>query len=248
MMSLEEEGAYIRLMCYCWREGSIPADEKSLRALCKGGITTLMTVVTQCFQPDPNHPGRLIHKRLEEERQKQMVWREKSSAGGKKSAAKRWGEGGSEKVRVVTKCLPPNCNQSDKGGVTLQSSSSSSYNPPVRPPNGSGAKKSFPETIGAFERFWQAYPKALNRVDAERAFVEVQGVENLDRILGALMWQCASADWRREDGRFIPTPANYLRDHRWEDKNTNPADLARRREYDRQNEITRKLCARPLPE
>jgi len=32
VMSLEEEGAYIRALCYCWREGSIPADEDNCLA------------------------------------------------------------------------------------------------------------------------------------------------------------------------------------------------------------------------
>jgi len=37
MMTLEEEGAYIRALAFCWREGSIPADEKRLSVLLKGG-------------------------------------------------------------------------------------------------------------------------------------------------------------------------------------------------------------------
>lgn len=114
-----------------------------------------------------------------------------------------------------------------------------------KPTNG---KPSPQANISAFNRFWDAYPRALNRADTERAFVEVHGVDNLEAILSALKWQCSLPDWKRDNGQYIPSSANYLRDHRWEDKNTNPADLARRREYDRQNEITRKLCAQPLPE
>jgi hypothetical protein len=36
VMSLEEEGAYIRDLCYCWREGSIPAGSTRM-----GGVRML---------------------------------------------------------------------------------------------------------------------------------------------------------------------------------------------------------------
>ena len=48
-MSLEEEGCYIRLLAYCWREGSIPSDLDKLSRLCKGASTTAVRVVTGCL-------------------------------------------------------------------------------------------------------------------------------------------------------------------------------------------------------
>lgn len=87
MLSLEEEGAYIRLLCYCWNHGSIPADpEKLARLIGKGGSTTLARVVATMFQPDGSNPEIMRHERLDLEREKQAQWKEKSSAGGKKSA------------------------------------------------------------------------------------------------------------------------------------------------------------------
>lgn len=111
-----------------------------------------------------------------------------------------------------------------------------------------GKKHSYDTFHSAFKRFWDAYPNASNPEDTQRAFVEKNGVENIDVILKALEWQIKSDRWKREGGRFIPSSANYLRDSRWKDKNTDPSELSRLREYERQNEITRKLCAQPLPE
>lgn len=119
LMTLEEEGAYIRLLAYCWREGSIPDNDEALSRLCKGGSKMVLTVVRKCFQPNPNHPYTLIHPRLEIERAKQAEWKLKSSIGGTTSAAMRKNKaaaeskGGSTTVpRVVEECLVPFSNSS----------------------------------------------------------------------------------------------------------------------------------------
>jgi hypothetical protein len=98
IMTLEEEGAYIRAISYCWREGSIPSSPELLSRLCKGASTTVIGVVIACFKQHPNDPNRLIHGRLEIERAKQESWKKKSSDGGKKGADIRWGP---EKERVA---------------------------------------------------------------------------------------------------------------------------------------------------
>lgn len=89
LMTLEEEGAYIRAMAFCWREGSIPADPMRLSALLKGASTTVVRVVQGRFNQHPTDPTRMVHGRLEQEREKQRLWREKSSEGGKKSGESR---------------------------------------------------------------------------------------------------------------------------------------------------------------
>lgn len=88
LMSLEEEGAYIRLLAFCWREGSIPSDLSALSRLCKGASTTVLAEVVKRFKPNTND-ARLVHPRLETERLKQSQWREKSAQGGRASAHKR---------------------------------------------------------------------------------------------------------------------------------------------------------------
>ena len=89
MMTLEEEGAYIRALAFCWREGSIPADEKRLSVLLKGGSREVLSSVKQRFKISPSDPQRLVHGRLDLERQKQKEWRVKSSEAGKKTGKVR---------------------------------------------------------------------------------------------------------------------------------------------------------------
>lgn len=110
LMTLEEEGAYIRLLSFCWRHGSIPADpDQAARLAGKGCSTTVATTVLAMFIPATD-PTRMVHDRLEEEREKQRIWREKSSDGGKKSAKLRsLSKGGSTtEPRVVQGGRLPN--------------------------------------------------------------------------------------------------------------------------------------------
>lgn len=89
-MTLEEEGVYIRLLCYCWSTGSIPADpERCARLAGKGCTVATATVVQRSFNEHPTDPQRLVHDRLEIERENQRTRREQASSAGKKSAERR---------------------------------------------------------------------------------------------------------------------------------------------------------------
>ena len=81
LMTLEEEGAYIRLLCHCWLHGSIPSDpERIARLIGKGGSTTLATKVQAMFKQGENE-GELIHDKLESIRSDREAWIAKSRAG-----------------------------------------------------------------------------------------------------------------------------------------------------------------------
>lgn len=128
LMSLEEEGAYWRAVAYCWREGSIPADSERLSRLLKGASNQTLTVVRNCFNQMATDASRLIHPRLEMEREKQRIWREKSSAAGKASGKAR------RKKKLSTE--PMFRNGSTKPEPNTNSSSlslSSSSNTPKSP-------------------------------------------------------------------------------------------------------------------
>ena len=90
LMTAEQEGAYIRLLCYCWDSGdcSLPADEEQLikmSRISKGG----WEMVGKCFIPHPEKPGFLTNKKLLEMLHEQCAWKVKSSIGGKRSGEKR---------------------------------------------------------------------------------------------------------------------------------------------------------------
>ncbi len=96
-MTLEEEGAYRRLMDYSWLHGSIPKEFERMALLCKitpEHMERLWVAIEPCFREDPDDPKRLIHPRLERELEKQTKHRQKKVEAGKAGAKRRWGNSG----------------------------------------------------------------------------------------------------------------------------------------------------------
>lgn len=79
-----------------------------------------------------------------------------------------------------------------------------------------------------FARFWEKYPKKKAKDDARKAFDKRKPDEALlGRMLAALAVQCASSDWLEADGKFIPHPATWLNDGRWQDEETELPQVVR---------------------
>ena len=70
-----------------------------------------------------------------------------------------------------------------------------------------------------FSRFWAMYPRKTAKQNALRAFERLNVTEALlTEMLAALAWQRRCEDWTKEGGKFIPYPATWLNQHRWEDE------------------------------
>lgn len=69
-----------------------------------------------------------------------------------------------------------------------------------------------------FTQFWEAYPKHVNKPAAWKAFqTACTGKYVLMDMLKAIDQQKNSAQWKDSKGKYIPYPANWLSDRRWED-------------------------------
>ena len=92
LMSNQEVGCYIKLICFNWKQGSIPDDINKIARLC-GEDTSVMAELwhslKRCFISNGTN-GRLINPRVEKERLKQKKYRKERSESGKKGAVKRW--------------------------------------------------------------------------------------------------------------------------------------------------------------
>ena len=70
-----------------------------------------------------------------------------------------------------------------------------------------------------FERFWAAYPRKVGKGKAQESFKKIKPSEELTkRMLDAVNAQMKSAQWQEEGGRYIPNPATWLNQSRWEDE------------------------------
>lgn len=72
-----------------------------------------------------------------------------------------------------------------------------------------------------FEKFWSAYPKKVGKQTARKAFSRVK--VPVETLLTAVERQKCSTQWSRDNGQYIPNPATWLNQGRWEDElNTVP--------------------------
>lgn len=87
--------------------------------------------------------------------------------------------------------------------------------PSLSPPAGEARATIFKR----FERFWEAYPRKKGKGDAEKKFMQIAPSEELfDRIMVSLEEQKQTRQWQEDGGRFIPYPATWLHQRRWEDE------------------------------
>jgi len=118
-MNMEERGIYITLLSICWLEGWLPNGSTKLQRLCgnPSGWNEAWLNIEPCFY---ENDGKLYHKRLQIEREKQLKWREKSKIGGIKSGESRGKtKGGSTKLK-------PKANTSSSSSSSSSFASSSS--------------------------------------------------------------------------------------------------------------------------
>lgn len=70
-----------------------------------------------------------------------------------------------------------------------------------------------------FDRFWVAYPKKVGKEKARRAFEKLHPTEDLlGQMLEAIAKQRRVYSWNKATWKYIPHPATWLNQKRWEDE------------------------------
>jgi len=67
-----------------------------------------------------------------------------------------------------------------------------------------------------FLDFWAWYPKKVGKDAAYKAWIKLK--PDYDLVINALLWQRQTKQWQAEDGKYIPNPATYLNQGRWQDE------------------------------
>ena len=74
-----------------------------------------------------------------------------------------------------------------------------------------------------FDRFWKAYPRKVGKGAAEKKFAQIRpDAELTDKMIRAVEDAKRSAQWSRDGGQYIPHPATWLNQKRWEDEPPEP--------------------------
>ena len=100
---------------------------------------------------------------------------------------------------------PMGFSESEKSQDKEKDKDKDKDDPPLKPPRGT-----------AFDRFWQSYPKKVGKQAARKAFQRVKAP--LETLLTAIERQKCSDQWSRDNGQYIPNPATWLNQGRWEDE------------------------------
>lgn len=70
-----------------------------------------------------------------------------------------------------------------------------------------------------FDEFWAAYPKKVGKKAVKTAWNKIKPDTELhNKIMTSIGRAGATDQWQRENGRFIPNPATWLKQGRWDDE------------------------------
>ncbi len=93
------------------------------------------------------------------------------------------------------------------------------YNPPSSPSLSPSPRDVSRADEDRFSRFWAAYPRKVGKQAAKKSWSRLHPSEELTQaILQAVEAQKQSRQWRENNGQFIPNPATWLNQGRWEDE------------------------------
>ena len=72
-----------------------------------------------------------------------------------------------------------------------------------------------------FNQFWKEYPRKTGKGEALRSWLKLRPSKELSAgIIASVAIHKECRDWKKDDGRFIPLPATFLNQSRWEDEVT----------------------------
>lgn len=76
---------------------------------------------------------------------------------------------------------------------------------------------------GRFDSFWSAYPNKVGKEKARESFAKALKLTDLQTILSAVERQKTWPRWTKDGGTYVPNPATWLNQGRWQDELAKPA-------------------------
>lgn len=114
-------------------------------------------------------------------------------------------------------CIQQNTSDNSDTCGQMQTDSSVNVNENV---NENDIRKRVTAQNGAgddgFEKFWSVYPRRVGKKDAVKVWKQIKPDEELISLIvqGVERWK-QSDQWTKDEGRFVPYPATFLRGERW---------------------------------
>lgn len=73
------------------------------------------------------------------------------------------------------------------------------------------------QSNASFDAFWSAYPKKVGKKAALSAWLKAKDKPTIEDVLTAITAQKRSEQWTADGGRYIPNPATWINQGRWDD-------------------------------
>ena len=104
--------------------------------------------------------------------------------------------------------------ESESGWVGGQNLATNLEDKPGIQPQGNVDQKNTP-----FDLFWAAYPKRTGKDLARASFAKRKVTSTLlEEMLAAIAKQKNTDQWKKDNGQYIPAPATWLNQGRWQDE------------------------------
>ena len=197
LLPLEPRGLYREMLTQAWRRGAkLPADHASVRRAC--GVTReewdrcWPSVAPYWVERD----GWLVNETQQEVYQEAEGVRMRATIRAKRGASARWPD-----AQAHAQALPEHC-------------------PPSPSPTDQSKEQTDHDRVAErFERWWSEYPRKVGKDAAWREWLKRSPADDLtDQMIAVVRRQRASAQWRENNGKFIPHPRTWLHQGRWQDE------------------------------
>jgi len=72
--------------------------------------------------------------------------------------------------------------------------------------------------MSAFDQFWACYPKKVGKEAARKVWGKIKNRPPVIYITEAIQRAKETEQWKKDNGQFIPNPATWLNQGRWDDE------------------------------
>jgi uncharacterized protein YdaU (DUF1376 family) len=192
-MTDTQVGKYVRLLCLQHQHGHL--DEATMFSVCQ-----LEKSVMDKFTTDEN--GCYYNKRLDEEVNRRNDY----------SASRARNRQNRNIVPTQAKDMNNICSTHDEH---METETETITNTPISTSKTAGKNAD----IEGFNSFWESYPNKKAKPVALKAWKKLNpDIELTTTIMSALEKQKGTEQWKKDGGQYIPHPATWLNQRRWEDK------------------------------
>jgi uncharacterized protein YdaU (DUF1376 family) len=201
-LSDAEDLAYRRLIEHYYDTES-PIDANALQSLCRRlrlALPVVESILSEFFQQSEKG---WIHTFIDAE----IAKFHSKSASAKASADARWMQTHSERNAEAK----PSQSEGNANQEPITNNHKPRINNKTKPISATGVA-GYPR---AFLDFWELYPNRKNKKAALKAFLKIPQ-SAYPEVKAGLLCAISSADWKKDDGEFIPHPARWLNAGGWE--------------------------------